>query len=809
MMKSIFLLFTFILLNFVWAEPSQGGSLNNWQLSSSSTKTELSENGFHENYASRLIGQILDTTNSLNVEDPQSLNLGTSQTGVIGNLLEDDNGLPMINRFEIFRFNVTEISEVSFGLSDRRGRGRRNDSLYLKLSSSWDNRLIAESTHDTASTAGADASINKILEPGEYLLEVGTTSSSETQYSLRSRLRRNQNRKGENLDPNGSFETAEFFFKGNIVFEDLGRAKPFGRDQVDVYYFSGGSSEYDITLSGLSSNADLFLYSGDKELIGSSTENGRASEKIVISLQGKNYLAVRLNDDSPTQYALKISDIGRISDKDGSPELANVLEPGETVFSRIGGDEIHGRDLKDFYSFSLDESSLVNVLLSNLQTSASLEILNSSGRRANVSDISGIEPRSLEQELGPGKYYAVVNSVGSNETAYNLALSLKDPDDSLARARFLRPQTSVSGSIGNRDLTDYYQFIFEQPFLESDPRRLGFEIAFEPLPDKSNIQLFDESSSLREKISTLNSWQNQPINDGFRILNPDTGRYFVAIESKDDQEHTYGLSLLPIDYDGIPEKAREWKLDEVVEDEIGGLIVDGLNSLNTQDSRDIYKFSIDEVSDLSIAVNSISDVSLDVYSDLSRFQDDIPLGSSGIPESDTQAVFLNGVPRGEDYLVVVSAREDRTPYVLKSTFRAARARTTGSGVGAVGGGAGVISGSTPCDSEGEKCEAHPSECFGRGSNWKVPGTIQCRQGNPVCMAEKGKDYCTICGGSCGGCVGNSCSLNSLCAPGAICGNGRCRSITTTERSTGNRVCSPINGFCWTPQEVGQETLICG
>ncbi len=143
-------------------------------------------------------------------------------------------------------------------------------------------------------------------------------------------------------------------------------------------------------------------------------------------------------------------------------------------------------------------------------------------------------------------------------------------------------------------------------------------------------------------------------------------------------------------------------------------------------------------------------------------------------------------------------------------------RTGGSVGGGVIGSSGGSGSAPTCAGAGTACMTQPAECFGRGPDWRVAGTIECRGSTPVCVATNGSDYCTSCGGDCGACAGQSCSATAPCAPGAICaieprlGGSvqRCRSLLVPETSTGNRPCTPISGFCWLPSEAGRPELIC-
>jgi len=124
---------------------------------------------------------------------------------------------------------------------------------------------------------------------------------------------------------------------------------------------------------------------------------------------------------------------------------------------------------------------------------------------------------------------------------------------------------------------------------------------------------------------------------------------------------------------------------------------------------------------------------------------------------------------------------------------------------------GVSRPSKICNGEGNPCKVHPVECGGRGENWVVNGTIKCAaQGKPQCVAVAGKDYCNHCGGSCGGCWGESCSQSSLCSPGQECINYR-PSINADQRwqcMTIGRGCTTVNNLCWTKDEVGKAQLGC-
>jgi hypothetical protein len=135
-------------------------------------------------------------------------------------------------------------------------------------------------------------------------------------------------------------------------------------------------------------------------------------------------------------------------------------------------------------------------------------------------------------------------------------------------------------------------------------------------------------------------------------------------------------------------------------------------------------------------------------------------------------------------------------------------------------GSGVrIDSSESCDESrvGTSCQVQPAMCSGRGPDWTVSGTLQCVRGVLECVARPGIDYCDHCGGDCGGCVTESCSETSQCAPGSLCIDSpaiyprpTCRDLNDdyVSRQTGIPVCTAVPDFCWTPDEAGMPEIIC-
>jgi hypothetical protein len=77
----------------------------------------------------------------------------------------------------------------------------------------------------------------------------------------------------------------------------------------------------------------------------------------------------------------------------------------------------------DYYSFTLNSYSSVNLALSGLSADADMELLNSNGEVLQTSPQSGTNPESLFTTLNAGSYYIKVYSGAETATDYRLSLS--------------------------------------------------------------------------------------------------------------------------------------------------------------------------------------------------------------------------------------------------------------------------------------------------------------------------------------------------------------------------------------------------
>jgi hypothetical protein len=91
--------------------------------------------------------------------------------------------------------------------------------------------------------------------------------------------------------------------------------------------------------------------------------------------------------------------------------------------SAVRQNSLNKRDRVDFYKFTLNRSSNVNLQLSNLRTSADFSLLNSSGSVISRSTKGRGKSKQFQKQLDVGTYYVQVIGRTSNSTRYKLTSS--------------------------------------------------------------------------------------------------------------------------------------------------------------------------------------------------------------------------------------------------------------------------------------------------------------------------------------------------------------------------------------------------
>jgi hypothetical protein len=194
-------------------------------------------------------------------------------------------------------------------------------------------------------------------------------------------------------------------------------------DRDDFFRFSmtnAGTTNF--SLSGLSADADIYLYNSSGTLLSSSTLGGTSSESLNRFLSsGTYYLQVHSYNAIATNYHLTASGAGPAADPGNaiytSHDLGNVSRG-----TRNWNDSVGSTDTRDWFHVQLSENGNLNLSLSGLSADADVALYDRYGTQIALSNRGGTFSESISRYLNAGDYYVQVYQFSGN-TNYRLDLS--------------------------------------------------------------------------------------------------------------------------------------------------------------------------------------------------------------------------------------------------------------------------------------------------------------------------------------------------------------------------------------------------
>jgi hypothetical protein len=239
-------------------------------------------------------------------------------------------------------------------------------------------------------------------------------------------------------------------------------------DTNDYYKFNVGTqSNFSLSLTGLSADADVELLNSSGGVIAISQNCGTTSESITRQLSAGTYYARVYPYSSDTTYGLSLNAtaVAPAPIDNAGNTLATARAVGTLTATQSFSDWVGSADIDDYYSFNVTTPSNVNLNLTGLSADVDLYLLNSSGTVIS-SSIYGTTSESITSQLSAGTYYARVNRYSGN-TTYGLSLNatavapVDNAGNTLATARNVGTLTatqSFSDWVGSADIDDYYSF---------------------------------------------------------------------------------------------------------------------------------------------------------------------------------------------------------------------------------------------------------------------------------------------------------------------------------------------------------------
>ncbi|BBD53089.1 peptidase-like protein [Planktothrix agardhii NIES-204] len=574
----------------------------------------------------------------------EALDLGAvSGKKVFNNEIGKTQGRAGRDEKDWIKFDVTKESWVDINLD----KLRQNADLELY---DGDGKTLLNYSRETGQRAAE--TIQDVLEPGTYYLQVVPKVSGRTGYQLSVDISDLGN-KVQKFEV-GDLNTVGTYSKP----ESIGLGAADRRNELDQYSFSlDEKTDVVINLDDLTADANIRLKTSQGVLLFDSTNSGDSSEEISENLDAGDYvLEVFPFGNAKANYNLSMSAAGGGVDDDSPASLAtdmtNILNADklystkDNIGSSIGSTS---RDQKDYYSFTLTGEEAVSIKLSGLSGNANVELLDSDESPIRASRNPGKAAESISETLEAGKYYVLVTPQGSDRTDYDLSVSLggsggKDSDGTFPTATNIGGlgDYEASDSIGlqgdgYRDINDYRKFTISE--------KSNFSLNLTNLKQNADVELYDADQVLL-KSSRKSGQADESISD---VLTK--GDYYVRVLPKGSVGSSYDLNM----------SASPVGQDSSVD--LGTLGADPLTnkglSGETGDPVDEFTFIVGSGGFVDINLTGLkANANLEVYSKAG-----VLIGSSANAGNSNENI--NSFLSPDTYLVKVLASGGLTPYNLE------------------------------------------------------------------------------------------------------------------------------------------------
>jgi hypothetical protein len=261
-------------------------------------------------------------------------------------------------------------------------------------------------------------------------------------------------------------------------------------DSNDYYSFNVGTqSNFSLSLTGLSADANIELLNSSGGVISSSEAGGNTSESITRQLSAGTYYARVYQYSGDTNYSLSLTATATPVDN----TLTTARAVGTLIGTQSFNDWVGSADTNDYYSFNVGTQSNFSLSLTGLSADADVQLLNSSGTVISSSAAGGTTSESITRQLSAGTYYVRIYQYSRN-TTYSLSLTATVVDNTgntTATARAVGTLTgtqSFSDWVGKADTNDYYKLNVE--------RQSKFSLSLTGLSADADVQLLNSSGGV-------------------------------------------------------------------------------------------------------------------------------------------------------------------------------------------------------------------------------------------------------------------------------------------------------------------------
>lgn len=425
-----------------------------------------------------------------------------------------------------------------------------------------------------------------------------------------------------------------------------------GGDSHDVYEIVvERNSRIRVSLMELSGNVGIGIvsdlngsgfYDEGVEIMHTANVSGNGDELIVQDLPPGTYYFWLWRDASAASASYTmVAHMDQLEslETDSGPETSDglAIEVGDEVlrFSDVVGD----RDETDYYLISLTESRRITASISGLTEDADLWLyadlngsgLVDSGENIQDSQVAGVGPDMITQDLVPGDYFLrVVRERPGMNTAYSLEISsskltTESTDEGTSSVGAMQielaaTELEIVDTVGDHDDSDYFRFTLD--------KNLNVRASLSGLSEDADLWLYADINDSGVVDSGENIHRSEATGTNPDIILQDLvpGTYFVRVlRERAGMNTAYTLNLVTLPLESLPEDGGDTPLGgiEVVLTEQSQSFSDVVGDL---DLSDYYTFTLIEPKRIRASITGMTeDADLWLYADL----DDSGLVESG------------------------------------------------------------------------------------------------------------------------------------------------------------------------------------
>jgi hypothetical protein len=447
-------------------------------------------------------------------------------------------------------------------------------------------------------------------------------------------------------EPNNSFAQAftpsnNIYLEQNFTNSDSVSTTTDSDDYYKFYNLYGKSHLY-AALDGLSSDADLYVYDQNQNLVASSSQGGNLSETINADLAGNQYFYVRVHAYSgATNYGLFL-----YNDYAGSTQ-ATARDVGVSWgqasdkffnYNKISSEDyLDYRDNVDYVKFTLEAPGTISLRMKDFTYSGNLvarmQLLDANGNV--LTDTSGTVGNGLNVDrktLNSGTYYVKFTQISGSDP-YTFRIVSDYAGDTTGTARNLGDVTNssrqdfdfVGGPFGlptYEDATDLYKFTLSK----TSPLDLRLTIAqgLTPPTFDASLQLARDSNG--DGFIESNEVIAQSANTGNDAISTTLGAgTYYAVVNQNGAYTSYELDL-DSDFDANPGDPKAYS-NFTKATQLGTLSGEAYQNggfgVSAGDFTDFYKFTLASAGSFTASAQlnpvysrTTSPVSLVVFRDL-------------------------------------------------------------------------------------------------------------------------------------------------------------------------------------------------